>query len=281
MSEQSYAERRETKGVAKPRKRALLDAAMVVAASGVAQLVAVIQGVPLSTGWLLTFAALAIALLTVAPTPAPASVPAQVYGALTATALAALAVLILRLQAGFDAAAAGETVRQWAFVAVYVVTARTAISWRASAAQAVAPTDAVAESVDFSLLAARELARARRHALPLTLLVLDPRRSALERGQRAHDLKELRQILARELRLIDAFGVLEGRVIVILPDTEAPAALLARVCSALSPELAARLELGQASFPDEETTFVGLHERALERRAHHVVAAPHAREATA
>jgi hypothetical protein len=227
----------------------------------------------------LAFAVLAIVFLHVTGSRA-ASSAGDVYAVLAATALAAVLVVILRLQVVLDTAAVGETLRQWAVTAVYVIAARVAASWYTSPSRANARDD----GADFFLLAARELARARRHGLPLTAVVLDPRpHSPLDLRQRECDLHELCAVLEREVRLIDAFGIVDGRIVALLPDTrcDALAPLLDRVRSGLSPELVERLCVGHASFPDEETTFVGLHERAAARTARVQSAEPLPQEAVA
>jgi hypothetical protein len=266
MNVQSDADRCVRRGFAVPRARLLLDAAAILLASGVAQLMAYVQGAePVDGRWLLAFAALAILFLHVGG-PRTGSSVGDVYTVLTATALAAVLVAILRLQVVLDAAAAGETLRQWAFAAVYVIAVRAAASWYTSPQRADTAAETREDGADFFLLAARELARARRHSLPLTAVVLDPRPdSTLDLGQRDRDLRELRAALEQEVRLTDAFGVVQGRIVAVLPETRsgAVAPLLDRVRSRLAPALAERLRVGSAAFPDEETTFVGLHERAV------------------
>ncbi len=281
---QAYADGRGGGAASVRRGLWFADAVTVAAASAVAQLVALLQGTaPIDAAWLLVFTVLAIVLLAVEPRRPGASVATQIYAALSATALAALVVVTLRLQAGVDPAVVGETVRQWAFVGVYVVAGRTAVAWRAQGDTEAAQADGAVESVSFSLLAARELARARRHELPLTVLVLDPISPPLERARRARDVERLEHLLADELRLTDAFGVLDGRVVAVLPDTrsEEVGPMLQRIHAALDPELHDRVESGVASFPDEETTFAGLLERALDRRAQPFDVAATLREALA
>lgn len=268
MSVQTHAQSRgAARTVASSMRRTLLDAAMVLLATCAAQLVVVVQGgEPIAARWQLAFGLLAVLLLRISGELRVTTAAQEVYTVLAATALAGVVILSLRLHVAFEATASSEIVRMWAFVAVYVLAARVATVWRDSSGTSAGGV--LEEGPAFELLAARELARARRQERPLAMLVLDPRpRSLADFDHRSSDLEELAGLLARELRLTDAFGVVDGRIVAILPDTRQSgvATLLDRLRTVLDPELTARVRLGHASFPDEEITLVGLQERALGR----------------
>jgi hypothetical protein len=246
-----------------------MDVALVAFASATAQGAVLLRGgEPIRIGWLLGFAALAVVLLHVFGPKESVTTLHDARVVLSATSLAALGTLALRMQVGPDLAAAVETIRQWSFVAAYPLAARVGLAWRAGAPQ-VAVAGADAPALEFELLAARELARARRHARNLSLLAFDiAGDSANESGRRGSDLRRLTASLAESLRITDAIGTRGGRVLVLLTELESQDvdAVLGRLREELDPDVASRLEVGSASFPDEEVTFVGLRERALEGR---------------
>jgi hypothetical protein len=254
--------------------RALVDAAAVALAIGAAQLVVVLQGAaPIPVRWLVAFGILSFLVLQVASRERVPSLLVDVRAVLIAVALAAVAVLTLRVLFAFEPGISIDIVRMSAFVAVYLVAGRAALAWLASERQAARPeeqappeAEGLPASPPFEVVAARELARARRHSHPLTLLAFRLRRgSVLELAERRRELHALVAPLSDALRLTDAAGVFQGRVLAILPETgRADAAgALARLREALAPEIVDQLDVGAAFFPDEEITLVGLCERAL------------------
>jgi hypothetical protein len=245
----------------------LATAAMVLGASAAAQLAVGLQGgEPIAAGWLLAYAALATLLVLVLDTDGTPSRLHDVRVVLSATALAALVVLMLRVQVRLDLAGAIETTRQWAFVAGWLLAVRAGLGGRGAAGDE--GPDEAALAAAFDRVAARELARARRHERPLTLVALGlAGPPSLDPEAKARDRRALLGALAGSVRVTDAVGPWGGHVHVLLSESgpESAGRLVARLEGELEPELWRRVRVGQASFPDEEVTLVGLRERADER----------------
>jgi hypothetical protein len=250
-------------------RRFLVDAAMVALATVAAQVAGHVgSGISIPPVWLLAFGLLTFALLQVLSRDGVDSGLDAVRTVLAAVVLALLALLIVRSSLGFQVTAVTETVRQAAFVAAYTLAGRMALAWRSPEMRERARRPGTPA---FEFVTARELARARRHEQPLTLVVLDVRPGVFAGlFHRSRILRRASGELSGRLRLTDALGEVQGRLVAILTDTgrdDARAALIRlRADLANQAELLEQLELGYASFPEDEVTLVGLHERALERR---------------
>ena len=170
------------------RARIGVDCAMLAAAAVVAQLGASAAGVPTTpTRWLGLFGALVVAISFTRGAYAwrvrlhPID---DLWAVLATTAFAAMAVLSLRVLLGDDAAVAGQTLRLWAFAAVYVGGGRVALDWSQvkarRAGELVKPTLIVGAGKVGALTAKRLLNHPEFGLQPVGFLDKDP----VEDGQR-------------------------------------------------------------------------------------------------
>lgn len=120
---------------------------------------------------------------------------------------------------------------------------------------------------DLDAVAAIELARARRHRRPMTVVTISVRERPRRLPPRGTYLRRLVGALRHASRDIDHVGALTGsRMVALLPETSGEGALdfVRRVRGLLDPQ-AEQLAVGLASFPDEEVTWFGLKTLAMRR----------------
>lgn len=123
------------------------------------------------------------------------------------------------------------------------------------------------QSVDTSLLsldesAGKELTRARRYERPLAVICVMLRSTPRE-------LSCISTALREELRLSDIVGLANASMVVaVLPETSGPGAceFLGRLANRIGEELSNLTEVGVASFPDDDVTWLGLKTAAYDRR---------------
>jgi lipopolysaccharide/colanic/teichoic acid biosynthesis glycosyltransferase len=142
-------------------------------------------------------------------------------------------------------AASASVVRPWA-------------AFRATPGTAVA----VHAEPELDALGMQELNRARRYERPLTLV-------SLSFGGSRKDGPRATAPVSRCLRQSDLLGHASGHLLIVLPETPGNAihGLVSRLVAALGHDLAGKTQLGAASFPAEEVTWIGLKTRAVECEA--------------
>jgi hypothetical protein len=129
----------------------------------------------------------------------------------------------------------------------------------------------------FDHVVAGELTRARRYEYPVTTVTI----AVSEGASRAHAdalIAQVAKSLLQCLRQSDLLGYAgQTRLVALLPETETDAAkeLLLRLRGILPATDLSLLQVGLASFPDEEVTWIGLQGLAASREApfEHVVVA--------
>jgi lipopolysaccharide/colanic/teichoic acid biosynthesis glycosyltransferase len=115
---------------------------------------------------------------------------------------------------------------------------------------------------ELDALGMHELNRARRYERPLTLVSLS------FAGSRRDGLRATERVSSC-LRQSDLLGHASGRLLIVLTETPGNAiqGLVSRFVTALEDDLAGKTQLGAASFPAEEVTWIGLKTRAVESEA--------------
>lgn len=120
------------------------------------------------------------------------------------------------------------------------------------------PNSGASRLLSLETLAATEVTRARRHERPLTVWSL--------RVDGGHEVAaEVASTVARCLRLSDLLGSAgRSKLLAVLPETtaEESLAVLQRVDQALADAHVGRIDIGVASFPDDELTWIGLRNAA-------------------
>lgn len=123
----------------------------------------------------------------------------------------------------------------------------------------------------------REVRRARLSHQPLTLLAISPQRpgdaalpaplaqEALRALSQEYVFGRVMEFLSDEAKNCDMIARMNHHLVILLPLTPADdaAETVRRLCERAQDRLGLHLAIGQASFPDEEVTLVGLLERAL------------------